>query len=961
MLATFIFCRDSRMSPSAAPAPAVTGLGLKNCGALHCTQTADPAGVAQEDWETQTSLGLKEGVALSLMEPVDPGAALADQQTDTSPGMNGSVTLGPMQPAQEADAGDAPSATHTKNVKMVIKCALKNAMALDNSQYAVFSEMVEGYVNLVSRMMRRASLVMLYHVTKLASEGGPVPNLFKEKDTFWKNWLKLDVGFFPEATSAIKGPPLDYDALVLQHFSDVKEHLGPVMGEGAGFVAAYPSYFDQVIAYAATTFETTVCNNAWVPLFPRLARLTKTMVRSNAFGELGGIRTYDIMKQIRAREPDYTGWPDAAKDYAAEVRRRLLFDPRVSKCMYDEYGKTLHFRDLLMFNYWMTTRLTELGAKRISLSPVVKVARVHVRLDTKVLLSIAKAACPTAPAVAAFVALDAVHKQRVDDDNPGAPAFHNPDNGAHSLLPSTARPIVGKRSPELTDAQWAKVKEDVKRDQEAHDATVRSIRATDVYKTRKAEYDAYIDAKVRAGSSLFAGLPKRRGWAFDGSVCTDGVSVSLQYSKDVVVEEGAGKVRKKPAKKVAEPSEEYEKNLSTLIVGEGEGSKHTIVAGIDPGRANLATIAYVLDERTGKHFSNAPKKKSWSISRGQYYAEAGIFKTNSAKAERTAHLKDAWADLGEEDDAGARGSLRTASPSEVVTYLERYAHIREAWWTSALKRRESRARFQQYIGKRKVLDGFFAMVKRQLEALFPGAKIKLGYGSAGEKMKPTGKGEISVPTTGTFKACKRVFKDDMSVVDESLTTKVGWETGKPKDAVYRLPGERPQSAGKGLTHTLVELGHAPYSKNNLMPKVRDDHLEAVEQFNAERLKAVKRRRCGIPFEASGASEEKENVATEVDGKKKKNSEARYPEVRGLRFCPERRLYLDRDRESAVAIARLRTLELLGKPRPAPFVKGFKTPTTEKSNQLATNKKRVTTHAKAGEKGRRTRTVAPTLE
>ena len=685
------------MSPSAAPAPAVTCLGLKNGGALHCTQAVDPAGVAQEDWETQTSLGLKEGVALSLMEPVDPGAALADQQTDTSPGMNGSVTLGPMQPAQEADAGDAPSATHTKNVKMVIKCALKNAMALDNSQYAVFSEMVEGYVNLVSRMMRRASLVMLYHVTKLASEGGPVPNLFKEKDTFWKNWLKLDVGFFPEATSAIKGPPLDYDALVLQHFSDVKEHLGPVMGEGAGFVAAYPSYFDQVIAYAATTFETTVCNNAWVPLFPRLARLTKTMVRSNAFGELGGIRTYDIMKQIRAREPDYTGWPDAAKDYAAEVRRRLLFDPRVSKCMYDEYGKTLHFRDLLMFNYWMTTRLTELGAKRISLSPVVKVARVHVRLDTKVLLSIAKAACPTAPAVAAFVALDAVHKQRVDDDNPGAPAFHNPDNGAHSLLPSTARPIVGKRSPELTDAQWAKVKEDVKRDQEAHDATVRSIRATDVYKTRKAEYDAYIDAKVRAGSSLFAGLPKKRGWAFDGSVCTDGVSVSLQYSKDVVVEEGAGKVRKKPAKKVAEPSEEYEKNLSTLIVGKGEGSKHTIVAGIDPGRANLATIAYVLDERTGKHFSNAPKKKSWSISRGQYYAEAGIFKTNSAKAERTAHLKDAWADLGEEDDAGARGSLRTASPSEVVTYLERYAHIREAWWTSALKRRESRARFQQYI------------------------------------------------------------------------------------------------------------------------------------------------------------------------------------------------------------------------------------------------------------------------
>ena len=136
-----------------------------------------------------------------------------------------------------------------------------------------------------------------------------------------------------------------------------------------------------------------------------------------------------------------------------------------------------------------------------------------------------------------------------------------------------------------------------------------------------------------------------------------------------------------------------------------------------------------------------------------------------------------------------------------------------------------------------------------------------------------------------------------------------------------------------------------------MPRVREDHLDAVEQFNAERLKAVKRRRFGIPFDGPGANEN--TGGSEVgETKNKKKSEARYPEVRGLRFCPERRLYLDRDRESAVAIARLRTLELLGKPRPAPFVKGFKTPTIKNSNQLAS--------VKAGEKGRRTRTLsAPT--
>ena len=231
----------------------------------------------------------------------------------------------------------------------------------------------------------------------------------------------------------------------------MKDHLGPVMGEGAGYVAAHPVGFDQVVAYAATTFETVVCNNAWVPLFSRLARLTKTMARSNAFGELNGLRTYDILKQIRAGVPDFAGWPDAAKDYATDVRRRLLFDPKVHKCMFDEYGKTLHFRDLLMFNFWMMTRLTELGAKRISLSPVIKVARVHVRLDTKVLLSIAKAACPTDPAVAAFSTLDALHRKRASEDKPDAPAFRDPDTGKHSMLPprsadaaEAARRAVGR-------------------------------------------------------------------------------------------------------------------------------------------------------------------------------------------------------------------------------------------------------------------------------------------------------------------------------------------------------------------------------------------------------------------------------------------------------------------------------------------------------------------------------------
>ena len=53
-------------------------------------------------------------------------------------------------------------------------------------------------------------------------------------------------------------------------------------------------------------------------------------------------------------------------------------------------------------------------------------------------------------------------------------------------------------------------------------------------------------------------------------------------------------------------------------------------------------------------------------------------------------------------------------------------------------------------------------------------------------------------------------------------------------------------------------------------------------------------------------------------KNKEGKQIRYPEVRGLRFSPEDGMYLDRDREAALTIARLCCMEKLGLPRPYPF-------------------------------------------
>jgi len=186
------------------------------------------------------------------------------------------------------------TAVETKVVTdiVVVKCGLRNVINLDNATFALLSATVERYVNIISRMMRRSSLVLLYHLTKLAQQGLPIPDLYHKKDTYWKNWLKLDIAnnFVPS-----------HD--VIQSINDTAETVGQVMGTGPEFVEEYPQGFDQVLSYAGTTFATVVKNNVYVPLLPRLTRLTKHIVKARK-PEAMGLHASDVMKQLRASGPD---------------------------------------------------------------------------------------------------------------------------------------------------------------------------------------------------------------------------------------------------------------------------------------------------------------------------------------------------------------------------------------------------------------------------------------------------------------------------------------------------------------------------------------------------------------------------------------------------------------------------------------------------------------------------------
>lgn len=780
---------------------------------------------------------------------------------------------GPSAPSTVAEhegAGVPTSSSPTLKHVRIVKCALRRALALPDADYVKFSAAVEEYVAYVSQALRRASLALLRHLLHVAATGGQAPDLFRAKDVYWRNWLRL-------ATQGAE------NVAQLPGVQDVMDKLGappPVPDVGT---------LDQVVAYAAITFKTAVCNNAYVPLIPRLTRLVKTALRArNQHDPHAGVpRPYDVVLHLREKNPTYDGWPDWLRAFATDVRDRLgLMD---TDYLHDEWGKKMEFHRLFAFNVWMQHQFEALGARRISLSPVFNVQRAHVRLDKKVLVGLFRQLYPDHAAVKGLLAINKLHKEAKAKKEAG---FLHPDK-----VMRVPRPMTKKKAACKDDGEWA----DQNELREEYERQVAGLRRSPAYVAQLRKNRLLVDAVKAVTGALFARIPvpKSGGWTFDGSVVTDGVSVSLQYS---VMRPKPPAVKKRKARRAVARAAEYDRDLATYLPKlDATGGGPTLVVGVDPGRVNIATISYVLNDGATKLMKAAgPHQGSWTLSRGEYRTRSGILALDAAKVERCAPFTAQWASLGQD---GA--SLRTSQLEDMDRYLDRLAEFERAWWEMALKRRESRDALRRYAGKRAVLDKFFAGVKKRLRRMFPDTDIQVGYGSAVMSMKPTGRGEVAVPTTGAFHACKRAFGPSaVSITDEANTTKKEWATGAVKQAVYATFH---RDAAGVVRRT---LGHTPCQWTPVVPMAEraDVELEVGKLRETNR-----RRRGGLTAAPTAAAAYVPAVAPA--------SMLRYPEVRGLRFSPERRMYLDRDREAARTIARLRTQELLGLDRPAPFCRG----------------------------------------
>ena len=385
---------------------------------------------------------------------------------------------------------------------------------------------------------------------------------------------------------------------------------------------------------------------------------------------------------------------------------------------------------------------------------------------------------------------------------------------------------------------------------------------------------------------LFKPFPKKLGWKANPSIVTDGVSVSISYTKEIPV-----KIKDNSSKKAKQEKiicETYNPNEDTIL---GD----TLILGVDPGRVSLVSCAYVKD---GKLHKSAYK-------RTQYYNDARIMDNTKKINNWDSAMKPHWANL-----IALGGSHKANMSGQLLIYIGWNHGVEDEWFALRFKRKYQREKFSMYGRKRSALDSYTSSLKKELEATMarqrqslemgkgkgppavPLLKIQVAYGACGPKMRPSGTGELSVPTTGMYRSFQRAFKKkNVVLTNEFNTTKVSWDTQLDKEKVYI----KPRLDGKKL---LLDLYH---TNAKYLPKVRDDEMPAFKADQERRFRLRRKQR-----EATGEREPKIP------------DEPRHTEVRGLRFCTRKRIFLDRDVTAARAIAGLRKLEMEGKGRPARF-------------------------------------------
>ena len=191
------------------------------------------------------------------------------------------------------------------------------------------------------------------------------------------------------------------------------------------------------------------------------------------------------------------------------------------------------------------------------------------------------------------------------------------------------------------------------------------------------------------------------------------------------------------------------------------------VIAIDPGRTNLMFGIEKLPDG---------KVVEYRLTRKQYYSQSGFTKGNKKAKNWTKSLKD-------EEDVFKLVSLKTIDESKHDEFLRNYLSVYDALWNEKTKKKWGRENFRKYCLKQKCLDKFFSSMGGTEENNdFP----VIAYGAA--KFNPSGKHELSVPTTSLSKKCSDFYHTIM--VDEFRTTKLCHKCENPISPTSRNVKDR---------------------------------------------------------------------------------------------------------------------------------------------------------------------------
>ena len=225
---------------------------------------------------------------------------------------------------------------------------------------------------------------------------------------------------------------------------------------------------------------------------------------------------------------------------------------------------------------------------------------------------------------------------------------------------------------------------------------------------------------------------KRLGFAFTGTIQTNGVAVCIHYRR---------------------PTLPTTNNIFTPHESDR-------VIGVDPGRVTMFTGVEKLIGNT---------KKVYTLSRMKYYNESGITKANIKKDKWNQSIKDALNDL-------SKYSYKNTSMQSFRGYLHAINKHYDTLWGEYTKRRWGRQRLATYSGKKSTLEHFMNSLKDD-----SGRHVVLAYGDA--SFGSTGPGELSVPTTKIKKVCEKHFH--VVSIDEFRTSQIHHYENKQCAKVYQ--------------------------------------------------------------------------------------------------------------------------------------------------------------------------------